>query len=300
MKAITPLLMLSLISWDLQASENLNVISSPECGNLRSRIVNGSLAIEFDDFSVETNHDFFAAKTCSIRVEQIKVPKGKQFRPVRAYVDGEIFTSECGAGLVELNYSWMDETIEARQEFKENILDGQNFLVETGAADWWAFTECSQEDQYVAMEGSFHIAAESFPNDLFSSSIQLANHEAQSGAYWEWEWQDCPPAPVNPWLGKKFRSRYTNHLNQWLVGYTELEEDTGNYHLDNGNRGIFYDVSYHDEGRTAQGLWRFQNGTTGWFRFIIGLDEDEFEGVWGYGTTIGELTRGRWKGYLTP
>lgn len=290
-------LLISLLAPQLQAGDELRVTTSEQCSQARYSVVNGSLVLQFDDLQVESNEALPNRRDCHIQVDNIRVPAGKMFRPVQAFVDGEVFTSENGCGIVTMDYTWMGETIQGRADFDKGILSGENFLVETAYADWWSYTPCSHQDQYASMSGNIIIEVSQGWYDKYTSSLLLANSEVQSKAVWDWQWQDCP-VPVNPWNAYKFRSRYTNREGRWVRGYTELDGESGRYDLDNGSYGVFREVTYSADYKTAQGLWTFQNGVEGWFEFRLGLEQDSFEGRWGYGSDVGESPQGLWKGYI--
>ncbi len=102
---------------------------------------------------------------------------------------------------------------------------------------------------------------------------------------------------TSPWSSKTFRSKYKSG-GGWTWGTTSLEAQNGWYRLDNGQSGYLYQIQYLDQGKTAQGLWRFENGSIGWFRFTLAGDQRSFSGQWGMGGSIGQDTRGPWEGQL--
>ncbi|SMF72362.1 DUF4360 domain-containing protein [Pseudobacteriovorax antillogorgiicola] len=283
----------------LASSGGMQVVRNNDCGPLDYQVSNGGLVIEFERFTVETNQkSYFEEKVCEIEVTNIHVPAGKQLRPSQALADGEVFTSESGGAYAYLDYTWMGETISAEATFESGILSGDNYILTTPYAGWWAYTPCSYEDQYAVMQGRFHINVSSEQYDKQSSSLQLANSEAQMKASWNWEWQDCE-VDGQDWLQKRFRSRYTNDEGRWIRGYTQfLKPDFGRYDLDNGSFGEFENIEFSEDGTVVSGNWIFENGRHGWFQFLLGLEKTSFDGNWGYGKDVGVAPVGRWTGYV--
>ncbi len=131
-----------------------------------------------------------------------------------------------------------------------------------------------------------------------SASSQLEVQVRRSEGLYVSYWVQLGNAQTTAaWNGKNFRSQYKSG-GQWIKGTTVLNGSNGFYRLDKGQGGQFYQVSYRDQGRVAEGLWRFDNGTIGWFRFTLGSDQRGFSGEWGFGTTIGREARGPWTGSL--
>lgn len=288
-------LTLSMLSWQsAKATPTMKVYGSPDCGNYQWQVIYGSLAITFDEFAVESGENLYQSKNCYLRVSNIHVPAGKQFRPIQAFVDGEVFTADRGSATVNLSYRWNGDAVSGEQEFGPGIHNGDTFVIQTGPADWWSYSQCQDTDQYVTIEGQIHISARADPDDQLTSTLLLANSEAKSQAFWEWQWRDCTKGK---WWGNSFRARYTNVDGRWIRHYLQLKGENGSFHLDNGAKGVFEQVRYQDEGQVAEGIWRFQNGQSGWFQFTLSLDEESFTGHWGYGTKIGHKPAGQWKGY---
>lgn len=102
---------------------------------------------------------------------------------------------------------------------------------------------------------------------------------------------------TSAWEGKNFRSQYKSGGN-WVQGTTVLNGSNGWYQLDQGKGGQLYQISYRDQGQVAEGLWRFHNGSIGWFSFRLNGDRRSFSGEWGMGTQIGQNAQGPWKGSL--
>lgn len=277
----------------------------PDCGPSHASVptigeFSGSLVLQLDDFTVEASGDANPApRTCSVHAA-ITLPPGMSLRPVAALADGEVSTSEHGAAEVDIAYSWgpdTDDTRTANQSFNAGVL--APFLLRTAEFEDTYWSPCPGDPRapwpntVINLDGTLQIRASRGPNDARASDISIFNSEAQ-GLRWIWEWGACG------FNHKTFRSRYTTPAGAWVSGTTTLVGNHGTYTTDGGPGGTFTGVTYDDGGRTARGLWRFQDGSTGWFVFHLAADATSFEGTWGFGATPGHDQRGQWRGVDRP
>lgn len=124
--------------------------------------------------------------------------------------------------------------------------------------------------------------------------VQVRRSAGIYGSYWV---QLASPAGTSAWDNKNFRSQYKSG-GQWVKGTTILNGSNGRYQLDQGKGGQLYQITYRDQGQVAEGLWRFDNGSIGWFSFRLNGDQRSFNGDWGMGTQIGQNKQGPWEGKL--
>ncbi|RZA23715.1 MAG: hypothetical protein EOP10_11975 [Proteobacteria bacterium] len=292
--------------------------ASPDCGNFKhySPAVGQenqlSLVMEFFDFEVSTSpFQSEVSRRCDLDV-YVNVPKGMSFRLHKAVADGEYQYSPEGSVGVSLTYRYsFDEESDPAYGLGSSGGMYQNaaygsanpgaYIAEAVGGSDWEYTHCKDHDQRIHMGGMFELTASRGDYESQQSDIAMFNSEAIAGpqrphkTLWQWEWKPC--AGANPWLGKSFRSRYTSSDGRWVFGYTGFSGPSGYYRLDTGESGWFSNVSYADDYSWAQGIWSFQDGSSGWFRFYL-KDEDEFSGDYGYGFDYAEPAAGQWKGYV--
>lgn len=307
-------------SYAMNQAEYYIDYASPACGNFTHRSPaageeNGlSLVMEFFDFEVSTSpSQKEVSRRCDLDV-YVKVPAGMSFRLHKAVADGEYQFSPSGSIEVALDYrysfnqeadpsgglgvgGWISRSA---SEGSEN--PGAYIAEAVGGADW-EYTDCRPYDQDIHMGGMFELTAKRADWESEQSDVALFNSEAIGGparphkAYWHWEWKPCPNSGNhNPWLGQYYRSRYTNSIGSWVFGYTSFDKDSGLYQLDSGEIGTLHNLEFAHDYSWVRGLWTFQNGVQGWFKFH--KTEEGFDGVYGYGSDHSQPSAGKWKGYL--
>ncbi|MEJ2418724.1 MAG: hypothetical protein P8Y45_17690 [Exilibacterium sp.] len=274
---------------------DFDLLSSDDCGYLTAEVPDSgpnmrSLVLRFQDFGVITTNSTYVERKCELDV-YVTVPRGMRFRPSAALADGEVSTSEKGSAYIALSYSWAGDSVNTEKWFERNILD--TFLARAIRGGGWMYSACENRDSVHHVGGSFLISAYRDKRDANDSDIALFNAEQQNKltSRWIWEWEHC-----NPWLNHDYKSRYTNPNGQWVNGSTSLLGDKGTYSTDGGASGELYNVQYSTDYSVAQGYWRFQNGSTGWFQFVLSDETGtEFSGIWGTGDRIGISTKGKWE-----
>ena len=92
-------------------------LTSQGCGSVNHMLSNGSLVLEFPDLDVESIHGLPQSRSCNV-IAEISIPKGEKFRPIQAFVDGEVVTSEMGSASIYFSYSWHGETSEQVKYFQ--------------------------------------------------------------------------------------------------------------------------------------------------------------------------------------
>ncbi|SMF17639.1 hypothetical protein [Pseudobacteriovorax antillogorgiicola] len=103
---------------------------------------------------------------------------------------------------------------------------------------------------------------------------------------------------INPWLAGAWDIRYTNPSGKWINGTMTFSGSDAEYRTDGGSKGRFTKVDFENDNRRVEGLWRFQNGATGWYQFYLNNDGESFSGKWGNGSRIGKNKKGHWNGSL--
>jgi hypothetical protein len=291
--------------------------ASPECGSLNHFSPalgqeNGlSLVMQFFDFEASTSPSSAdVSRRCAIEVF-VNVPRGMSFRLSKAVADGEYQYSPEGSITFALSYRYAfnegidaDDGLGTASQVTHSAAQGSEnpgiYAAEASGGPDWQFTSCKDHDQRIAMSGTFELNARRGTFESQQSDLALFNSEAIAGpsrphqALWKWEWKPCPS--VNPWDGTEFRSRYTNSSGRWVFGYTSFVGDHGSYQLDTGEYGFLSNIQYADDYAWAQGIWTYQDGSSGWFKFYLSKDQG-FDGEYGYGTNVGQSSAGRWKGF---
>jgi hypothetical protein len=272
-----------------------DVWTSDGCGHVDAKVpaggpLAGSLVLQLNDFSLQASRPASppSPRVCKIRA-RVRVPARMAMRPVQAFVDGEVATSENGTAWVALEYAWRDWMVRADRWFGGDVLDA--FVLPTEMAPDDAMTVCSNSDTETELTGRIELQASRGGPDLRNSDIAVSNTEAS--VRWIWSWSECDPGPL---VGRRFRSRYQNPSGQWIHGTTVLDGATGWYRTNSGERGELFDITYEHNAEVARGRWRFQNGAEGWFEFVASAQGDSFDGSWGYGSRTGASRRGRWRG----
>ncbi len=280
----------------VEVGRDVSITTSADCGNVQARVPalgpdRNSLVLAFDNFVTESTPETSSAtKTCNLSAS-INVPPGMTMRPVRAFADGLVSTSETGSANVAFRYCVRDlgGPDEVSESFGPNT-DGALQVVTTEYPEqWWSPCESGTSTTYI-FDGYIRVNASHQPGDDRGSNVKIANSEAQT-VRWIWDWGSCS------FNQKRFKSQYTSPTGAWVHGYTQLSGSSGEYQPNGSQaKGVLRDVRYEDNGHVAKGYWEYQ-GSRGWFIFRSFTPGDtSFSGDWGYGETIGSDRRGYWNG----